>query len=324
MPAAFILLTCLGLLGYLQYSFDAPFDRKDTPVVIIDKGSSIQEIADHLESHGVVPSAFLFRLYAYSTFKWKKLKAGEYAFDAKTQSYESVINKIASGQILLHKLSVPEGLTSFEIVQVINNDDRLSGPVISEVVAEGTLLPETYLFPRGEARSKVLARMHKAHENVIQELWPPSEQNQDIYRSPQQMVILASLVEKETSLDQERAHIAGVFLNRLRAPMPLQCDATVLYGLKAKGELSLEQLKIPTPFNTYVNQGLPPTPICNPGKAALKAAFKPLETKDIYFVANGQGGHVFAATLAEHQKNHEEWRKIRKKMKDASNNVIMR
>src|SRR5436190_1873580 len=233
------------------------------------------------------------------------LKPGEYSFQ-RNASLRDVIGTIVEGKVVQHSVTIPEGLTSEQIVARLTDNDIFAGP-IREVPREGTLLPETYKFPRGTTREQVIARMQQAQKRVLAEIW--ERRNADIpVKSPEQLVTLASIVEKETGKPDERSRVAAVFVNRLRQKMKLQSDPTIIYGLVGgKGTLGRpimrSEIEQPTPYNTYVITGLPPGPVANPGRAALEAAANPSRTREIYFVADGTGGHVFSENLEAHNRN---------------------
>ena len=246
------------------------------------------------------------------------LKRGEYEFRAG-DSIRQVEAKLISGKVVLHPLTIPEGLTSEQVVQRVRDAEYLSGDV-KEVPREGSLLPETYDFPRGFSRQAALARMGKAQAKVVDDIWKRRAPDLPI-RSPGEMVTLASIVEKETGKADERPRVAGVFVNRLQKHMRLEFDPTIVYGLVfGKGTLghSITKAEVnqPTPYNTYIIEGLPPGPISNPGKAALEAVANPVRSKDLYFVADGSGGHVFADSFEQHLKNVARWRQFEKDAKD--------
>ncbi|HEX8664919.1 MAG TPA: endolytic transglycosylase MltG, partial [Beijerinckiaceae bacterium] len=242
------------------------------------------------------------------------LKAGEFLFRART-SIDEAIDTLISGKAILHALTVPEGLTSEQIVQRIRDNDILTGDV-TEMPREGTLLPDTYKFERGETRQQAVNRMQRAQREALNQIWARRSPDLPI-KTPQELVILASIVEKETGRADERTRVAGVFINRLSKRMKLQSDPTIVYGLVGgKGTLGRgilrSEIDKPTPYNTYAIEGLPPGPIANPGRAALEAVANPSRTKDLYFVADGSGGHAFAETLDQHQKNVQRWRALEK------------
>jgi UPF0755 protein len=234
-----------------------------------------------------------------------ELKYGEYQF-LKHASLADVLDTIIENREVQHAVTVAEGLTSEQIVAHLLATDSLAGQ-IKEIPREGTLLPETYKFTRGMTRDSIIQRMQQAHKRVLAEVW--EHRNPEIpVKSAEQLVILASIVEKETGRADERSRVASVFVNRLKSRMRLQSDPTIIYGLTGgKGGLGRPILKSeieqPTPYNTYVIDGLPPGPIANPGRASLEAAANPARTKDLYFVADGSGGHVFSENYDQHQKN---------------------
>jgi len=235
---------------------------------------------------------------------------------------KEVAELIASGVTLVHRITVPEGLASAEIVTLLMDAEALEGD-ISEVPPDGALLPETYHFHRGDARTEILDRMRQSMTEALAEAWEKRAENLPL-KSPQEALVLAAIVEKETGVDRERALVAGVFVNRLRKGMPLQSDPTVVYGITLGAAplgraLTRKDLAKPTPYNTYQINGLPPGPIANPGRAALEAAVNPAETEFFYFVADGNGGHAFAKTLAEHNRNVAKWRKHQRSLQPKSN-----
>ena len=250
--------------------------------------------------------------------KRSTLKRGEYLFKAGI-SMNDIESLLASHRVVQHKLTIPEGLTSDQVVQRLRDDDVLAGE-IKEVPREGSLMPDTYYFERGDTRQSLLMRMAKAQAKFVDEIWKKRTADLPV-KSPGEMVTLASIVEKETGKADERPRVAGVFVNRLQKHMRLEFDPTIVYGLVfGKGTLghpiTRAELNQPTPYNTYIIDGLPPGPISNPGKAALEAVANPARSKDLYFVADGTGGHVFADTLDQHLKNVARWRQIEKDAKD--------
>jgi UPF0755 protein len=301
----------VGLVSYFLYAGPGPGARHGgATTVILRQGAGLPEIASSLSRAGVVRSGALFMAAAQITGAAKHLKAGEYEF-ASHAPMSAVIAEIRNGLVVHHTVTIPEGLTSEQVVDVLMADDVLSGA--APVPAEGSVLPETYEVRRGEDRAVVLQRMMDAHDALLRTLW--AQRRADLpLQTPEQAVILASIVEKETGLPDERPRVAAVFVNRLQRAIPLGSDPTVIYGLTGGKPLGRgireSELKTMTPYNTYLISGLPPGPICNPGRAALAAALDPPHTNELYFVASGAGGHVFAATLEEHQKNVEHWRGV--------------
>ena len=246
------------------------------------------------------------------------LKPGEYSFQ-KNASLRDVIATIVEGKVVQHSVTIPEGLTSEQIVSRLTDNDIFTGSV-REIPREGTLLPETYKFPRGTARDQVIQRMQQAQKRVLAEIW--ERRSPDVpLRSPEQLVTLASIVEKETGKADERSRVAAVFVNRLRQKIKLQSDPTIIYGLVGgKGTLGrpIKRCEItqPSPYNTYVIEGLPPGPIANPGRASLEAAANPARTRDLFFVADGTGGHAFTETYDQHQKNVAKLRTMEKQIQN--------
>jgi UPF0755 protein len=258
----------------------------------------------------VNPWLFIGGVYALKASS--DLKPGEYSF-AKHASLRDVIATIVEGKVVQHAITVPEGLTSEQIVARLSDNDIFSGSV-REIPREGTLLPETYRFTRGTTREQMIRRMQQEQRRVLQEIWDRRSPDLPI-KTPEQLVTLASIVEKETGKPEERTRVAAVFVNRLRQKMKLQSDPTIIYGLVGgKGSLGRPiqrgEIEQPTPYNTYVIDGLPPGPIANPGRASLEAVANPARTKELFFVADGTGGHSFADTYDQHQKNVSRLRSI--------------
>ena len=284
-------------------------------IVREDDGGSI---AEQLERAGVIDSSTWFTLLTLLDGNRSTMKRGEYEFPAGV-SMNDVASLLARHKVVLHKITLPEGLTSDQIVQRLRDDDVLVGEV-KETPREGSLMPDTYKFERGETRQSILSQMAKAQTRIVDEIWKGRAPDLPV-RSPGEMVTLASIVEKETGRPEERPHVASVFINRLVKHMRLESDPTIVYGLVfGKGTLgrpiSRADLSQATPYNTYVIDGLPPGPISNPGKAALEAVANPAHTRDLYFVADGTGGHVFADSFDQHLKNVAHWRQIEKDAKD--------
>src|SRR5262245_59135581 len=272
-----------------------------------------EDIANRLKEKGVIAHPYTFVLAAaYARFHGKSLKAGEYEFPAGA-SLRQVLSMITEGKAFTYRLTIPEGLTTEQIVERLN----VQGALVEEApagLAEGVLLPDTYTFTRGTSRTELLARMQEAQRKVVDELWDRRSRDLPV-KTKEEALILASIVEKETSRPAERARVAAVFMNRLKRSMRLQSDPTIIYGLVGgKGRLdrpiSRDDISQKTAYNTYRINGLPPTPIANPGREAIRAVLNPAETDDVYFVADGTGGHVFSKTLSEHSEKVKEWRKI--------------
>jgi UPF0755 protein len=285
--------------------FDAPGPLAEDRVVNIPRDSSIRDISDVLAREGVIDQPWVFIGGVLVLKARQDLKAGEYQFKAHA-SLRDVVATIIDGRVVAHQLTVPEGLTSEQIVARLLDDDVLTGN-IKEIPREGSLLPDTYNYNRGVTREQIIQRMQQAQQRLLKEVWDRHSPDLPI-KTPEQLVVLASLVEKETGKPDERTRVAAVFVNRLKQKMRLQSDPTIIYGLVGgKGTLGRPIMKSeidqPTPYNTYQIDGLPPGPIANPGRASLEAAANPARTRELYFVADGTGGHAFAETYEQHQKN---------------------
>lgn len=289
---------------WTQMWLDQPGTHTTQIIADLPKGTSLDGIAVRLQAAGVIERAALFRTAAILSGQARRLKAGEYAFPPGA-SMRQVLAKIASGDILLHRISIAEGLSTLEVLVQITKAEALRGE-LAAIPVEGSLLPETYLFPRGESRAALVGRMQGAQTALLDRIWKQRSENNPL-KSPQEAVILASIVEKETGIASERPLIAGVFFNRLRIGMALQSDPTVVYardqGAPNSKPLSRKDLAIDSPYNTYKYPGLPPAPIANPGKAALMSVLHPQTTEALYFVSDGSGGHTFSSSLEEHNKN---------------------
>ena len=300
--------------------FDTRGPLAEDKIVNIPRGLGIRDIADLLMREGVIDQPWTFVGGVIVLKARDELKFGEYQFP-KQASLHDVISTIVEGKVVLHQISVPEGLTSEQIVQRLLDMDILNGN-IREVPREGSLLPESYKFTRGTPREQVIQRMQQGQRRVLQEIWDHRMADLPL-KSPEQLVTLASIIEKETSRPEERTRVAAVFVNRLKQKIKLQSDPTIIYGLVGgKGTLGRpimeSEIRQPTPYNTYVIEGLPPGPIANPGRASLEAAANPARTKEIFFVADGTGGHAFAENYDQHQKNVERLRAIERQQRGES------
>ncbi len=309
---AIITLLILAMIGagagyyYGRQILDAPGPLQEDAIVNIPQRAGKRDIADVLAREGVIdvnPWIFIGGVYALKASS--DLKPGEYAFQ-KNASLRDVIGVIVEGKVVQHSVTIPEGLTSEQIVARLSDNDIFVGSV-REIPREGTLLPETYKFPRGTSRDQVIQRMQQAQKRVLAEIWERRSPDLPV-RTPEQLVTLASIVEKETGKPDERSRVAAVFVNRLKQKIKLQSDPTIIYGLVGgKGTLGRpikrSEITQPSPYNTYVIEGLPPGPISNPGRASLEATANPARTRDLYFVADGTGGHAFTETYDLHQKN---------------------
>ena len=303
-------------MGKRKFDATGPLDRERT--VMIQRGQGIRDIAEQLRREGVIDQPLLFVIGATFMRVTDELKAGEYLFDRQA-SMREVLSLLVEGRSIQHAITIPEGLTSEQIVAKLGEQDVLTGSV-REIPKEGTLLPETYKVTRGFSRDQVLQRMAAAHRRLVLEVWERRSPDLPL-RSPEELVTLASIVEKETGKADERTRVAAVFINRLQRRMRLQSDPTVIYGI-AGGKAVLgrgptrDELDRPTPYNTYIVDGLPPGPIANPGRASLEATANPSRNKELYFVADGTGGHVFAESYEQHVKNVARWREVERQQVD--------
>jgi UPF0755 protein len=286
-------------------------------LVVVPKGAGVSAIGDLMVRHGIVRSTLVFGAGARITGNAGALRAGEYQIPARA-SARTVMEILRSGKTYVRRLTAPEGTTTAQVVNLVAAAYGLVGE-IGTTPTEGALLPNTYHYSWGDRRRDMIAGMERAMTETVASLWRERAEGLPI-RTPREAVILASIVEKETGKPEERALIASVFYNRLRLGMALQSDPTVAYGRAVAAEnpervlgrpLTRKDLETPDPFNTYLNRGLPPQPICNPGRAALLAVLHPAPTDALYFVADGSGGHVFAKTLDEHNRNVARWRLLR-------------
>lgn len=282
--------------------------------IIIKPGSSVGLIASQLEQSGVIDSPLVFKLRARLSGVQAMLRAGEYKFPAHI-SIGGALALLKSANTVVRKITIPEGLYTVDVLDLVMAAKGLSGDV-EYVPGEGRLLPETYHYSYNDSRAHLIARMEDDMSALLDELWLRSK-NETVLKSIDEVLVLASIVEKETAIDEERPRIAGVFLNRIKKRMRLQSDPTVVYAITGgMGELGREltrkDLTHDSPFNTYKNFGLPPEPIVNPGRASIEAVLAPAKTTELYFVASGNGGHVFAATLKQHNTNVAKWRKIKR------------
>ena len=301
--------------------FEAPGPLAQDKIVNIPRAYGVRDIADLLQREGVIDQPLVFVGAALVLkARGEELKFGEYQF-ARQATLRDVVDTIVEGKVVQHLLPIPEGLTSEQIVQRLLEVEALSGN-IKEIPREGTLLPEGYRFTRGMAREQLIQRMQESQRRVLREIWDRRMQDLPV-RTPEQLVVLASIIEKETGRPEERTRVASVFVNRLKQRMKLQSDPTIIYGLVGgRGTLGRPIMRSdidqPTPYNTYVIEGLPPGPIANPGRASLEAAANPARTKELFFVADGTGGHVFAENYDAHQRNVARLRVIEKEQKDTA------
>ncbi len=328
-----LLVVLMALAGaaalVLQSWISAPGPLQAAKTVEIRRGEGAQEIAVRLERLGVISSQWLFTA-GYRMLHlagWTdsgrpvSLKAGEYQIP-KAASVRQVIDILVEGKTIIYRVTIPEGLTSWQIVERLKGDPSLSGE-IAEVPPEGSLLPASYDIRRSDERQKVVEMMRAESRKLADKLWAQRQKDLPL-RSWEEALVLASIVEKETGRNDERDKVAAVFVNRLRKNMRLDSDPTILYGLDggkvAWGRPILKsEIGRKTAHNTYQIYGLPPTAICNPGKAAIEAVLNPASTKALYFVADGKGGHAFSETLKDHNVNVQKYRAFeREKAKAAA------
>jgi UPF0755 protein len=302
-------------------AFVAPGPLIAEKIVVIPRGASVRAIAALLAAEGIVDEATVFSLGVRGFGGERPLVAGEYAF-TPALSARDAMRILQSGKVVARNLTIPEGLTALQVISLLSAAEGLAGePPAPDKIGEGNLLPETYQYVRGDRRDDVVARMQKAMGETLEKLWRERSPDASPLTSPQDALILASIVERETGQAEERPRIAAVFLNRLRRGMRLQSDPTVVYGLSngtgtIGRPLTRADLAVDHAYNTYIHGGLPPGPIANPGRDSLAAVLQPAKTKDLYFVADGSGGHAFARTLDEHNRNVARWRRLQRQQRN--------
>lgn len=315
-----LLVTLMGgalFIGRSMLVAEGPLDK--TKNVLIPRGSGPSTMAKVLEEQGVISHPRLFRIALMVDPTPKPIKAGEYEMPAHI-SMAGLVELLQSGKVVQRRLTIPEGTTTAEIVDLLRKTDALSGDITLDV-KEGDLLPETYFYSRDDTRDGLLLRMKEAMEKTLDEAWRKRAAGLP-YASKRDALVMASIIEKETSVSAERTKVAAVYINRLRIRMRLESDPTTIYGVTGgKGmqgrELRRADLQSNSPYNTYVVAGLPPGPICNPGRASILAAVAPAaRERSLYFVADGQGGHTFANTLNEHNRNVARWREIQRQRQE--------
>lgn len=313
----FLLLLVIFLSGGSVFNFYSmtyePNDVSEPVIILIEKGEPLGTIAQRLKKEGLISSVPVFKGLARLSGKAGQLKAGEYRIPARS-SMREILDVLNSGITTVRRVTIPEGKTSRQIYEVLLQTPGLFGE-LGAPPPNGALLPETYVYSYGLPRKIVVKRMTDAMTKTIDELW--AKRQPDLpYKTKKEALVMASIVEKETSVPAERPRIAGVFVNRLRKGMRLQTDPTVIYAvtegsMELKRRLTFKDLKLDHPFNTYVKKGLPPEPICNPGRESIEAALNPTASSELYFVADGTGGHVFSKNFNDHRKNIAAWKKAR-------------
>jgi len=310
-----------GVVVFGKSRFEAPGPLAQDKMVNVPPRLGMMEIADLLRREGVIDEHRLIFVGGVFALKARsELKAGEYVF-TKRASVRDVVETIVEGKVVQHQITIPEGLTSEQIVARLLESELLTGN-IKDIPREGTLLPDSYHVHRGFTREQMITRMRQAQERLVREVWERRASDLPV-KTPEQLIILASIIEKETGRPEERTRVAAVLVNRLKQKMKLQSDPTIIYGLVfGKGSLgrpiSKSDITQPTPYNTYIIDGLPPGPIANPGRASIEAAASPARTKELYFAADGTGGHAFAETYDQHQKNVARLRVIEQDQRDTS------
>jgi UPF0755 protein len=316
----FFLVLFGGSWAFVDRWLNGPGPLEQAKTVVVPRGAGRDRMAEIFVKEGVVAKPLAFKIAYLIDSTPRSIKAGEYEVPPHV-SVTGLLEILQSGKTVQRRLTVPEGLSTAEIVELVRNAEALDGE-ISIPVSEGELLPETYFYSRGDTRNQVLERMREAMTKAVDEAWRGRANNLPL-ASKRDLVVLASMVEKETGQAAERARVAAVFVNRIRARMPMESDPTVIYGIAGGRplgrELSRADLQRPTPYNTYARPGLPAGPIANPGRAALMAAARPQQTqgrREYYFVADGSGGHAFASTLVDHNRNVARWRELQRQRQD--------
>ena len=309
---------------WLQNEIAEPGPLVESTVFEVRQGDSVGAVAQRLEEQGIISSATTMKLHARISDMEAGLKVGEYAIPPRA-SVASILERLVAGDVLTYRITVPEGLTTAQVLRLVENHEDLEGDMPDREIEEGTLLPDTYIFSAEKSRTAIIERMEKAQDDLLEELWPQRADDIPV-STPEEAIILASVVEKETGHAEERQLVAGLFTNRLRRGMRLESDPTVIYGVsrgeplyrtlngkKVRRTLYRSELDRVTDWNTYEIDGLPKTPICNPGRASIAAVLNPPETDYIFFVADGSGGHAFAETLAEHNRNVAAYREYERR-----------
>ncbi len=305
-------LLAVGLAGASTWSWWGSSQVDEDTAFVVPSGSSLTSVADKLEDEGLVSSADTFLLWAKVLGSGDPIKAGEFLVPAGS-SASDILDTFQHGDVIRRFVTIPEGLPSIMVRERLLAEPLLTGPV--PMPAEGSVLPESYDFERGETRAAVLARMQTAMRETIAELWPKRASG-IVVTNPAEAVTLASIVEKETGVARERRMVAGLYSNRVRQGMLLQADPTIIYPI-TKGKplgrrIRQSEISAVNGYNTYTMVGLPRGPITNPGRASIEAVLNPARTDALYMVADGKGGHEFASTLDQHNANVARWFAIRR------------
>ena len=323
MSLVVMILIVTGVALYFgKREFDGPGPLSTSSTVVIKQASSVRDIGELLARRGMISNSRVFQIGVRAHGNDGRLKAGEYEIKAGA-SMRQIMETLKSGRSVLYSLTIPEGLTVIQALERIAGHEELVGDMPAETPPEGSLVADTQRFARGTTRAEIIDKMSKDQKRLVESIW--RRRNPDLPLADiNEFVTLASIVEKETGRADERTRVAGVFINRLRTGIRLQSDPTIIYGIfggegkPADRPIYRSDIDTPTPYNTYAIDGLPPTPIANPGRAALEAVANPSRTEELYFVADGAGGHVFARTLEEHNENVARWRRIEAGRKDAA------
>ncbi|CAI2935502.1 endolytic transglycosylase MltG [Aminobacter niigataensis] len=316
--AVLVILAGGAALYFGKQEFNGEGPSAVPSTFLVKEKTGVQDIADQLERRGLISDARIFRMGVRAYGNDGSLKAGEYEIQAGASMHE-IMELLKSGKSVQYSLTIPEGLTVAQAWKRIAEQEALTGDMPTEMPAEGTLAADTQRFTRGLTRQQIINKMLADQKELVETIW--QRRTSDLPLADiNEFVTLASIVEKETARGDERSRVAAVFINRLNKGMRLQSDPTIIYGIfGGKGKpadrpIYRSDIDKPTAYNTYTIKGLPPTPIANPGKASLEAVANPSKTKDLYFVADGSGGHVFAETLDEHNENVARWRAFQRKV----------
>ncbi|MGB3626763.1 MAG: endolytic transglycosylase MltG [Henriciella sp.] len=299
---------------WLQNEVAKPGAFAEQKIFEVESGDHVAAVAQRLEERGLISDARAMKLHARLSGQQAAIKVGEYAVPARAD-IASILDLLVAGDVIQYRITIPEGRTTAQILRIVEDHSELVGDLPDREIPEGSLLPDTYIFASDTSRTSIIERMETAQDDLIEELWPERQDGIPV-STPEEAIILASVVEKETGNAEERPLVAGLFTTRLKRGMRLESDPTVIYGV-SRGEplyrtlngkqvrrtLYRSELNRETDWNTYQMDGLPKTPICNPGRDAIAAVLNPPETEYVFFVADGKGGHLFAETLAEHNRN---------------------